>query len=453
MHRSESLTATGRHTGQHLMHVESYREMARLVDRYLDGGRPLRVLDVGSADVNGSYRPLFVRPGWVYQGLDMAPGPNVDIVVDHPYRWRLAPGSCDLVVSGQALEHMPFFWLSWRSMVRLVRPGGLLFLIVPSKGPEHRYPVDCWRFYPDAMQALAEHGGLELLEATTRWESPWGDTVGVFRKPARTRSILWKLRRLLARLGPAPASSATVDRTVPQASAPVPIAAGERRSGRLVAAYRAAYAASVADWTAHYLQQLRSGRIHWMGAPARGNPVDFWVYQELLAELRPQTVVKLGDAPAGNTLFLLQMLDLIGTGILVSVSDTPDRIDHPRLRRIEGNPASDAVRERVAALIGGGSALIIRSGAQRHAAVLADLRDYAPLVTPGSYLIVEDGLDELLDGLRGAPAGAEGTLAAIMDFLEQNPAFEADHGPERFLISGNPWGFLKRRALPEADLA
>ena len=78
-------------------------------------------------------------------------------------------------------------------MCRVVRPGGLIFLLAPSRGPEHRYPVDCWRFYPDGFRALAKWAGVRLLEVSTDWEedsspdsAPWGDTVGVFRRYAET---------------------------------------------------------------------------------------------------------------------------------------------------------------------------------------------------------------------------------------------------------------------------
>ena len=87
--------------------------------------------------------------------------------------------------------HIEFFWLTWLEMARILKPGGLIFLVAPSRGPEHRYPQDCWRFYPDGYRALASFGGLELVSANTDWEShadefsaPWGDTVGVFRQPA-----------------------------------------------------------------------------------------------------------------------------------------------------------------------------------------------------------------------------------------------------------------------------
>jgi SAM-dependent methyltransferase len=166
------------------VHPESYDEMSRLVGTYLRPEEALRVLDIGSYDVNGSYRPLFqANPGWRYEGADMQAGPNVDHVLVDPYRWTLPDQSYDLIVSGQAFEHIKFFWLTWREVVRVLKPGGLIFLIAPSRGVEHRHPVDCWRFYRDGFRALGELEALEVLEAETRWENPWGDTIGVFRKP------------------------------------------------------------------------------------------------------------------------------------------------------------------------------------------------------------------------------------------------------------------------------
>ncbi|MFC5743969.1 methyltransferase domain-containing protein [Dyella tabacisoli] len=171
------------------MHVSSYQHMQDLVARYLDTQRSLSVVDIGSYDVNGSYRTLFGNAKWSYQGIDLEAGPGVDIVLSSPYRLPFASGSVDLVVSGQAFEHVEYFWMSWLEMVRVLKPGGMIFLIAPSRGPEHRYPQDCWRFYPDGYRALAKFGSCELVEVTTDWEPhpdpgsrDWGDTVGVFRK-------------------------------------------------------------------------------------------------------------------------------------------------------------------------------------------------------------------------------------------------------------------------------
>jgi SAM-dependent methyltransferase len=152
-------------------------------------GRKYRILDLGSYDVNGSYRPLFQCPDWKYEGADLQPGPNVDIVLADPYSWSFRDNSFNVIISGQAFEHFEFFWLTWKEMARVLKPGGFIFLIVPSCGPEHKFPVDCWRFYADGMRALGKLCRLEVLEAVTRWENPWGDTIGVFQKLSRIASI------------------------------------------------------------------------------------------------------------------------------------------------------------------------------------------------------------------------------------------------------------------------
>ncbi len=171
------------------MHKSSYRHMQGLKEKYLDASEKVRIFDLGSYDVNGSYRPLFDCPEWEYRGIDLEKGPNVDIVLKSPYQMAVPSGCADLVISGQAFEHVKYFWLTWMELVRILKPGGLIFLIAPSRGPEHRYPVDCWRFYPDSYQALADFAALDLLEVHTDWEpavevdsAAWGDTVGVFRK-------------------------------------------------------------------------------------------------------------------------------------------------------------------------------------------------------------------------------------------------------------------------------
>lgn len=171
------------------MHVSSYQHMEDLVNRYLTPESALSVVDIGSYDVNGSYRTMFGNPNWSYVGVDLESGPGVDLVLASPYTLPLASASVDLVISGQAFEHVEYFWMSWLEMLRVLKPGGMVFLIAPSRGPEHRYPQDCWRFYPDGYRALARYAGCELVEVTTDWEphpdpgsSAWGDTVGVFRK-------------------------------------------------------------------------------------------------------------------------------------------------------------------------------------------------------------------------------------------------------------------------------
>ena len=173
------------------MHKSSLEHIQSQVQAHLNRQVPLNIIDIGSYDVNGSYKQFFDAPGWTYTGVDLAAGPNVDVVLSSPYRLPFHSHSVDVIVSGQAFEHIEFFWLTWLEMTRVLKPGGLIFLVAPSRGPEHRYPQDCWRFYSDGYRALASFGGLELVSANTDWEphadefsAPWGDTVGVFRQPA-----------------------------------------------------------------------------------------------------------------------------------------------------------------------------------------------------------------------------------------------------------------------------
>lgn len=178
------------------MHQSSMINMEKFRDRYLADrkAQSLSILDVGSTDIGGCYRPLFDQANWQYTGVDLTPGPNVDIVLRDAYNWReIASSSKDLIVSGQVLEHVEYFWITALEISRVLRPGGMACLIAPSSGPEHRYPVDCWRFYPDGMRAIAQFSRLECLEAVTNWEDMgdpgsdyWHDSVVVLRKPMRS---------------------------------------------------------------------------------------------------------------------------------------------------------------------------------------------------------------------------------------------------------------------------
>lgn len=192
------------------MHQSSYDLMQRFRSEHLAGREeePLVVVDYGSLDVNGSFRPLFDAPAWKYVGMDREPGNNVDVVVTQPYRWpAFGTRSVDVVVSGQALEHTEFFWRTIDEIDRILKPGGLCCLVAPSAGPEHRYPVDCWRFYRDGLRALALYAGLEPLEVETCWEDApytdssnlWHDSVVIARKAQRplVHELLRDVRRVL----------------------------------------------------------------------------------------------------------------------------------------------------------------------------------------------------------------------------------------------------------------
>lgn len=124
----------------------------------------------------------------------MIEGNNVDIVLKNVYNWKeIKTGSFDVVITGQAFEHIEYFWVTMLEIARILKDGGLCCIIAPSSGFEHKHPVDCWRFYSDGMETLSKYADLELLEAYTQWdeieypdyEPLWKDSVLISRKPKR----------------------------------------------------------------------------------------------------------------------------------------------------------------------------------------------------------------------------------------------------------------------------
>lgn len=87
------------------MHESSYNNMKRFVEKYLKQyeNQELSILDIGSQNVNGSYKLLFDKPYWKYYGCDMVEGDNVNIVLKDIYNWKeIKSHSFDVVISGQA---------------------------------------------------------------------------------------------------------------------------------------------------------------------------------------------------------------------------------------------------------------------------------------------------------------------------------------------------------------
>ena len=190
------------------MHQSAFDHMAQCVKEYVPTTGRLRIVDVGSRQVKNqarTHRELFDSYDCEYIGVDIVKGPNVDVVMTKPYRLPLRSNSADVVLSGQAFEHIPFFWVSMTEIARVMKPNGHAFITAPSRGHVHG-AQDCWRFYPDGMRALAAWSGLELLEAFT--DFPPTKSVDTRRhdySADRSRHVLGRHRRRLPQTGGLPA--------------------------------------------------------------------------------------------------------------------------------------------------------------------------------------------------------------------------------------------------------
>jgi len=167
------------------MHPTALSWGERLLQTY-DQPAAQTVIDVGAQDVNGSLKTV-CPPKNRYIGVDFVKGKGVDVVLQDPYRLPFDDGHADVVISSSVFEHSEMFWLLFSEILRVLKPAGLFYLNVPSNGFFHRYPVDCWRFYPDSGRALvtwAARNGYDplLLESFigAQQKDLWNDFVAVF---------------------------------------------------------------------------------------------------------------------------------------------------------------------------------------------------------------------------------------------------------------------------------
>jgi cephalosporin hydroxylase len=183
----------------------------------------------------------------------------------------------------------------------------------------------------------------------------------------------------------------------------------------------------------------------WLGVELLKCPFDLWIYQEILHEIKPEWILETGTAFGGSALYMASVLDHLGAGQVVSIDIVrkPDWPGHPRVSYLTGSSTSpeilDEVRRRVA---GSSRVLVILDSDHKRDHVLEELRLYSPLVTKGSYVIVED---TNVNGRPVFPGFGPGPGEAVDEFLRGHPEFERDASRERFFVTFNPGGYLRRR--------
>jgi cephalosporin hydroxylase len=215
---------------------------------------------------------------------------------------------------------------------------------------------------------------------------------------------------------------------------------------RIPREYRSRWRARLGSWLIGLNRELMENAT-WMGVPAAKNPLDAWVYQEIIHETRPEAIVELGSAYGGGTLFLAHLLDLLGGGNVISVDISREswQADHPRIIQVTGNSAAPEVVDEVRAHCDGRRTMVVHDASHRAGQVLADLLAYGPMVSPGCHLVIEDGLtDVVTKRVLGADPGA-GPFRAADAYLKTGAPFDVDPLRERFLATNNPRGFLRRR--------
>jgi len=199
---------------------------------------------------------------------------------------------------------------------------------------------------------------------------------------------------------------------------------------------------------------------YWHDTPVLKCPLDLWIYQELIRKLCPDLIVECGTWAGGATLFMSHMLDLVGNGRILTIDvltggqvrEHYDRFDaqcpahlrirpeHLRITQLLGSSTDPAiVAQVVAAARGQRCVLVIADSDHRCQHAYAELGAYHSLVTPGSYFIMED---------TNIPN--EGPRQAMDAFLQKHEEFEADQSLEKFSLTFNPGGYLRKKEITRA---
>jgi cephalosporin hydroxylase len=202
-----------------------------------------------------------------------------------------------------------------------------------------------------------------------------------------------------------------------------------------------------------------SYNFSWMGRPIIQYPQDMIAMQELIWQLKPDLIIETGIAHGGSLVYYASLLELIGKGEVLGIdidirSHNKKEIEaHPMFRRIkmiEGSSIDETTVNKVRAHAEGKKVILVSLDSNHtYDHVFKELEMYAPLVSPGSYIVVFDTIvEDLPEGYfsQSRPWGiGNNPKTAVHAFLAENDAFEIDHSIDnKLLISVAPEGYLKR---------
>jgi cephalosporin hydroxylase len=183
--------------------------------------------------------------------------------------------------------------------------------------------------------------------------------------------------------------------------------------------------------------------LSWFGYEVRKCPLDLWIYQELLVRTRPDLVIETGTLFGGSALYMATMMEIIGHGRVISIDreDRPGLPVHPRISYWLGSSVDAAIVAEARKAADGGRTMVVLDSDHSEAHVFREIMCYSPLVRVGDYLVVED---TNVNGHPTYPEFGPGPKEAVDKFLAESDEFVIDERCERFLVTLNPKGYLKR---------
>ncbi len=193
-----------------------------------------------------------------------------------------------------------------------------------------------------------------------------------------------------------------------------------------------------------YYEGASWGRNHWLGTQVLKSPLDLWIFQEIIYETKPDVIIEAGTFQGGSALYMANLLDLLGHGqvVTIDIEEVPGRPQHPRIHYLLGSSTAPETVEKVKAFLSPKDKVMVVLDSDHHKPhVLHELKIYSRMVTKGNYLVVED------TNLNNHPVVAwfgPGPMEALEEFLRENKDFQIDSSREKFLVTFNPKGYLRK---------
>jgi cephalosporin hydroxylase len=197
------------------------------------------------------------------------------------------------------------------------------------------------------------------------------------------------------------------------------------------------------EFTDAVWRSLPWDRTTWLGRRITSAPTDLLAYQELVARVRPDCVIEVGTGDGGRALFLASICELVGHGQVLSMDEplAEDLPQHPRLRYLAGAAHDADVARKVHEAVGDVTCLVVLGAAADRTVTAAQFEAFAPLVPVGSYVVVAD---TIVNGHPVWPAFGDGPAEATKQILTRHGEFATDPTMEKYSLTFNPGGFLKR---------
>lgn len=206
---------------------------------------------------------------------------------------------------------------------------------------------------------------------------------------------------------------------------------------------------AVDEFHIHYEQSRLWEKTSWLGVPCWKLPFDAFILQEIIHNIRPEYIIETGTAMGGSAVFFASICELLGEGKVITC-DVEAKVDHDlinqyhwadRIEFLHGSSLNQLIIAQIKEKCEGKRNMVILDSYHSYEHVRQEMKIYYPLVSVGSYLIVED------THVSGHPVPWEhgkGPYEAAENFLNKHPNWIAEYWAEKYIMTFNPNGYLRR---------